>query len=111
MALKKCLWPRVPSFGGTAYAPLAVSLSCTKVKGFSNRRSQGLVFWLLYRPEQIKRNWHVQGSCLRNVSMSPNSLTAMLFVADSPELWLDPDEGHSAGCLSVFSLWAGEKEG
>lgn len=35
------LWPQVPSFAGTAHAPLAVGLSFTKVKGFSTRRSWG----------------------------------------------------------------------
>lgn len=59
----------------------------------------------------MKCNWQLQGPCLRNMSVSLSSLTAMLLVADSPELWLDPDEGHSAGYLSMLSLWAGGEEG
>lgn len=52
----------------------------------------------------MKCNWHVQDSCLRNKSVSPSSLTAMLFVADSPELWLDPNEGHSWMLTNVQPL-------
>lgn len=35
----------------------------------------------------------------------------MLFVADSPGLWLDLNEGHSAGYSSVLGLWASGEEG
>lgn len=35
----------------------------------------------------------------------------MLLVADSPELWLDPDEGRSTGYLAMLSLWAGGEAG
>lgn len=105
------LWPWLLSFAGTADAPLAVSLSCTEVKSLSNRRSQGLVFWLLYRSEEIKCNWQLQGPCLKKMSVSLSSLTAMLLVTDSPELWLDSVEGHSAGYLCMLGLWAGGEEG
>lgn len=88
--------------------------SCTSCCELLSRKGEGLLeqevlgdsFMAAYRSEQIKCNWQLQGPWLRNMSMSPSSLTAVLFVADYPELWLDPNEGHSAGCLSTLSLWA-----
>lgn len=52
----------------------------------------------------MKCNWQLQGPCLRNMSMSPSSLTAMLLVADSPELWLHAYEGHSTGYLPMSAF-------
>lgn len=59
----------------------------------------------------MKCNWQLQGPCLKNTFASLSSLTATLLVADSPELWLDPDKGHSAGYLTMLSIWAGGEEG
>lgn len=80
--------------------------SCASCCELLLRKGEGLLehevlgdsFMAAYRSEQIKCNWQLQGPWLRNMSMSPSSLTAVLFVADYPELWLD-----SSGVRRVLS--------